>query len=137
MRTLAVRLGPGQDLKQALVGLVAAEGVRAGYVLTCVGSLGRLALRLAGADRQVVVEGRFEIVSLVGTLGQDGVHLHLAAADEEGRTVGGHLVGGCVVRTTAEVVLADDDRFVFTRAPDPATGYDELVVTERPPDPPA
>jgi hypothetical protein len=37
------------------------------------------------------------------------------------------------VRTTAEVVVAADDRLVFAREHDPATGYDELVVHE--PDP--
>jgi uncharacterized protein len=132
MRTLAIRLVPGHDLKQALVGLVARERIEAGYVLTCVGSLERLALRLAGASRRYAAEGPFEIVSLVGTLGQDGVHLHLSAAGADGRTVGGHLVDGCIVRTTAEVVLADDDRYHFGRAPDAQTGYDELVVTERP-----
>ncbi len=50
-----------------------------------------------------------------------------------GRTVGGHLTEGCTVRTTAEVVLTADDRLLFDREHDPATGYDELVVRE--PDP--
>jgi hypothetical protein len=36
------------------------------------------------------------------------------------------LAGG-TVRTTAEVVLAADDRLLFGREYDPATGYDELV----------
>jgi hypothetical protein len=54
-------------------------------------------------------------------------------ADPEGRTVGGHLAEGCTVRTTAEVVVAADDRLVFAREHDPATGYDELVVRERDP----
>ena len=132
MRTLALRLRPGQDLKRELVALVERERVMAGYVLTCVGSLDRLALRLAGADRRHEATGLFEIVGLVGTLGLAGVHLHLAASDADGRTVGGHLVDGCVVRTTAEIVVADDDRFRFDRELDPDTGYDELVVRERP-----
>jgi hypothetical protein len=37
------------------------------------------------------------------------------------------------VRITAKVVLATDDRLVFAREHDPATGYDELVVRERDP----
>jgi len=37
------------------------------------------------------------------------------------------------VRTTAEVVVAADDRLVFCREHNPATGYDELVVRERDP----
>jgi len=132
MRTHAFRLRPGEDLKQAIVAHAAREHIVAGYVLTCVGSLRCLAVRLAGAARQHVAEGDFEIVSLVGTLGSGGVHLHLSASDAEGRTLGGHLVDGCIVRTTAEIVLADEDRFAFHREPDPETGYEELVVRERP-----
>ena len=57
----------------------------------------------------------------------------LAVADQQGRTFGGHLAEGCTVRTTAEVVVAADDRLLFAREHDPATGYDELVVRERDP----
>lgn len=32
------------------------------------------------------MEGRFEIVSLTGTAGPDGVHLHMAVSDEKGVT---------------------------------------------------
>jgi uncharacterized protein len=133
MRTIALRLRPGADLKGELLALAAREGVRAGWVLTCVGSLSRARLRLAGGAEHVTWQGAFEIVALTGTLSQDGAHLHLAVADQQGRTVGGHLAEGCTVRTTAEVVLAADDRLVFAREHDPATGYDELVVRERAP----
>jgi predicted DNA-binding protein with PD1-like motif len=128
-----LRLGPGADLRGELLGLADREGVRAGWVLTCVGSLSRVRLRLASGAEHRTWQGPFEIVALTGTLSQDGGHLHLAVADHQGRTVGGHLAEGCVVRTTAEVVLGADDRLVFAREHDPATGYDELVVRERDP----
>jgi uncharacterized protein len=130
MRTMALRLRPGADLRRELLTLAAHERVRAGWVLTCVGSLSRARLRLAGGTEHATWQGAFEIVALTGTLSQDGGHLHLAVADQQGRTVGGHLAEGCTVRTTAEVVLAADDRLLFTREHDPATGYDELVVRE-------
>jgi predicted DNA-binding protein with PD1-like motif len=133
MRTIALRLRPGADLKAELAALAAREGVRAGWVLTCVGSLSQARLRLAGGVEHATWQGPFEIVALTGTLSPDGGHLHLAVADQQGRTVGGHLAEGCTVRTTAEVVLAADDRLVFAREHDPATGYDELVVRERDP----
>jgi predicted DNA-binding protein with PD1-like motif len=133
MRTIALRLRPGADLKAELVALAAREGVRAGWVLTCVGSLSQARLRLAGGTEHATWQGPFEIVALTGTLSQDGSHLHLAVADDQGRTVGGHLAEDCTVRTTAEVVVAADDRLVFAREHDPATGYDELVVRERDP----
>jgi predicted DNA-binding protein with PD1-like motif len=133
MRAIALRLRPGADLKGELLALAARERVRAGWVLTCVGSLSRARLRLAGGAEHATWQGAFEIVALTGTLSQDGGHLHLAVADHQGRTVGGHLAEGCIVRTTAEIVLAADDRLVFGREHDPATGYEELVVRERDP----
>jgi len=130
MRTIALRLRPGADLKAELLALAARERVRAGWVLTGVGSLSRVRLRLAGGAEHGTWEGAFEVVALSGTLSQDGSHLHLAVADHQGHTVGGHLAEGCTVRTTVEVVVAADERLVFGREHDPATGYDELVVRE-------
>jgi uncharacterized protein len=131
MRTIAIRLRPGTDLKGELLALAARERVRAGWVLTCVGSLSQARLRLAGGAEHATWQGPLEIVALTGTLSQDGSHLHLAVADDQGRSFGGHLAQGCTVRTTAEVVLGADDRLLFAREHDPATGYDELVVRQR------
>ena len=41
---------------------------------------------------------------------------------------GGHVAPGCIVRTTAEVLLALLPDWAFAREPDALTGYDELVV---------
>jgi hypothetical protein len=90
-------------------------------VLTCVGSLSQARLRLAGGTDHATWQGPFEILALTGTLSQDGSHLHLAVADHQGRTFGSHLAEGCTVRTTAEVILAADDRLVFAREHDPVT----------------
>ena len=129
MRTLALRLKPGEDLKRALTEVVALEDVRAGVVLTCVGSLSRAALRLADRDEESLFEGPFEILALSGTLSPDGLHLHVALADEDGATLGGHVLGSCVVYTTAEIVLGLLDAR-FSRQLDVATGYAELVIDE-------
>jgi predicted DNA-binding protein with PD1-like motif len=128
VRTVVVRLRPGQDLRRELLAVAERERIQAGFILTGVGSLSRATLRLAGAAGHARLEGAFEIVALVGTLSQGGGHLHLAVADDRGVTVGGHLADGCVVRTTVEVVLGADDRLRFDREPDPQTGYHELVV---------
>ena len=91
MRTIALRLRPGADLKAELLALAARERIPAGWMLTCVGSLSRVRLRLAGGTEHATWQGPFEIVALTGTLSQDGGHLHLAVADQQGRTIGGHL----------------------------------------------
>jgi predicted DNA-binding protein with PD1-like motif len=102
--------------------------VEAGCVLSAVGSLRSATLRLAGAETCTKFDGPFEIVSLSGTLSPDGPHLHLSIAAKDGKTVGGHLVRGCVVHTTVEIVVADLAGVRFARLPDTATGYRELNI---------
>jgi uncharacterized protein len=140
-RFLAFRLRPGQDLRRELLAFVRREDVRAGAVVTCVGSLTTVSLRLANRTETTTRTGHFEITSLVGTLDAAGGHLHLGVADGQGDSFGGHLVDGCVVYTTAEVVVADLTGLEFRREIDPTYGYKELVVLPRPrktqPDPAA
>ncbi len=128
MNTFAFRLFPGQDLKKELVSFCINNKIQAGFILTCVGSLKRATLRLA--DEKVVkdFEQQFEIVSLVGTLCQDGVHLHIPLSDEKGNTFGGHLMDGCFIYTTAEIVVGEMEDVIFSRRADAKTGFRELVV---------
>lgn len=128
-RAYALRLRPGDDLREALLAYVAQHHIRAGAVLTCVGSLTVATLRLANQEEATEYRGHFEIVSLVGTLSATGgSHLHLSIADSTGRTLGGHLLAGCRVYTTAEIVLVALPELEFTRETDPTYGYKELVV---------
>jgi len=52
-------------------------------------------------------------------------------ADAQGRVIGGHVMPGCIVRTTAEVVLGLLPGWEFRRQSDTATGYLELVPRRR------
>ncbi|QJD81372.1 DNA-binding protein [Spirosoma rhododendri] len=131
MQTYTIRLRPGQDLKAELDAFVAAHHIEAGALLTCVGSLTDLSLRLANQDGATTWQGHFEIVSLVGTLSTNGSHLHLSAADSTGRTLGGHLMPGCRIYTTAELLIGVMPTLVYTREPDPTYGYRELVVRKK------
>ena len=126
-RFLALRLRPGDDLRLELERVFDGVPERAGFVAAAVGSLSRLALRHAGRDGASVVEGRFELVGLSGTLSVDGPHLHLVASDPDGAVVGGHVLPGCTVRTTAEVVVGLAHGVRFARAVDGETGCAELV----------
>jgi hypothetical protein len=132
IRTRALRLLPGEDLRRALEEATQRLPLGAGCILTCVGSLSRARLRLAGGDEVLELGGPLEIVSLVGTLSADGPHLHVALADGAGRVHGGHLLTGCPIHTTAEVVFGELEGAVFARERDPTTGWRELVVRPRP-----
>ena len=127
---LVTRLMPGTDLKHALQAVVSSQELSAAALVTCVGSLKVAHLRLAGATTTQTFDGPFEIVSLVGTLSPDGVHLHLSIADKDGKVLGGHLLDGNIIHTTAEIALAIYEDVTFSRPPDPETGYVELQVQE-------
>ena len=132
MRTHAVRLTPGVDLKAELARLTEALALRAGCILSCVGSLSHARLRMPG-DPEVVVSWAepMEIVSLTGTLGPDGLHVHIGLSRRDGSCIGGHLVDGCLVHTTAELVIGELSDAEFHRSLDPTTGYKELSVQPR------
>ncbi|MFC2967844.1 PPC domain-containing DNA-binding protein [Acidimangrovimonas pyrenivorans] len=129
-RFLGLRLLPGDDLRRALQAAVAGEPEAAGFVAACVGSLTRAELRMAGQDGATRIDGPLEIVALSGTFSADGPHLHLAVSDATGRMTGGHLLDGCEIRTTAEVILGLVSGLRFRRETDPRSGYAELYFTE-------
>lgn len=127
----AIRLKKGADLKQEIFAYAKNNNIEAGAVLSCVGCLSHLHLRLAGAKDYLDVEDDFEIVSITGTIGNTDGHIHLSVSDKTGNTYGGHLKDGCIINTTAEIVLLELDNYIFTREYDKDTGYEELVIKER------
>ncbi len=132
MRAYALRLRPGQDVRQELQAFAEQQQLRAACVLSAVGSLTTATLRLANQEDPTVYQGHFEVVSLVGTLSVNGSHLHLSVADSTGRTVGGHLLAGNRVYTTLEVVVGELPELDFRRETDSTYGYKELEVRPAP-----
>jgi predicted DNA-binding protein with PD1-like motif len=127
----AWRLLPGEDLKQVLQSFAEKRDLKAAYIITCVGSLQKAHLRLAGATERSTWTTKMEIVSLVGTLFNGGCHLHISLADGQGNMFGGHLLDGCIVNTTAEIVIGEAKGLEFYRDTDPQTGYLELGIKGR------
>lgn len=131
-RHFALRLRPGQDLQKEIFAFAKRENLRAAAIVTCVGSLKAAVVRFANQPEGTpLAGGPFEIVSLVGAFTRDGGHLHVALSDGKGQTLGGHLMPGSAVYTTAEIVLVELDALTFSREKDSETTYDELVVRPR------
>jgi predicted DNA-binding protein with PD1-like motif len=128
--SVTLRLHPGEDLRGSLTRYLLEQELPAACIVSCVGSLARAALRLAGNGGGTILEGPLEIVSLSGTLSPQGPHLHIAFADTLGRVTGGHLLEGCLVLTTAEIVLGIMPDIRFSRSADSQTGHMELVVSQ-------
>jgi len=131
MRNYTFRMSPGQDLINAIEMFAKEMDIEAGCVLSGVGSLTHYTLRFANQVAPAERDGYFEIVSITGTVSIHGSHLHVSVADEQGQTVGGHLLSGCKIYTTAEIVIAVFEDVVYKREFAADSGYDELVVYNR------
>jgi predicted DNA-binding protein with PD1-like motif len=131
VNTLVLRLQPGEDLRDALEAAVTGHALSGAFVLAGVGSLSAARLRMAGADAPLQLDGDLEILTLSGSLANDGAHLHAALARADGSVLGGHVAPGCTVRTTVEVLLASLPQWQLSREPDARTGHAELVAHRR------
>lgn len=131
MQTIPLRLLPGQDLRTALEAVLTTHHADAGFVIQGIGSLSIAQIRLAGSSEALALQGDLEILTLAGSLSPEGAHLHISVADAEGKVLGGHAMRGCIVRTTAEVLLTLLPDHRFSREPDPVSGFNELVIREK------
>jgi len=128
MKNYTFRLKSGQDLFEAIESFLTEKNIKAGCVLCGVGSLTHFTLRFANQEANSEGDGHFEIVSITGTVSIHGSHMHLSISDEQGKTMGGHLLSGCIIYTTAEIVIAVFDNVVYKREFAEDSGYDELVI---------
>src|SRR6476620_11710501 len=126
----AFRLHPGDDLKKSLQNFVQECQITSAWIVTAVGSLTQYFIRFANQDSPSHGVGHFEILSLAGTMGPSGPHLHICLANEEGQTVGGHLMEGCLVFTTVELVIQEGRSMRFGRSRDESTGWSELEISK-------
>jgi uncharacterized protein len=126
-----LRLKPHADLKQSILEFAKANKIKAGAIVTCVGSLEQYNLRFANQQTGVKATGHFEVLSLSGTFSDSAMHLHLSVADSTGKTTGGHLLDENIVYTTIELVITDLTDLEFTRETDSTYGYQELAVKKK------
>ena len=134
-----IRLMPGDDLKAELLKFTKEQCITSGSVVTAVGSIESVKIRLAsassGSDPEYIERiGKYEIVSLVGTMEYNEKedtaygHFHISIADVNGGVIGGHLMDGCKVFTTVEVVIMQVPNVQNKRVLDAKSGYKELKV---------
>jgi len=128
MKYHAFRLHRGDDLRQSLEQYAREHHIPAAVILSCVGCVSRARLRDASGVRIQEINEHCEIVSAIGTISEERLHIHISLGREDLSTLGGHLAYGCIINTTAEVVLLELDQVRFGKTYDPDTGYDELDI---------
>ena len=130
MKLIPLRLEPGQDLKKEILNFCQAQKLSAGFVISGIGSLKSINLRLANSKDTLQRQEFFEVLSIQGSLTENAVHLHMSVADSKGQCFGGHLMDGCEIYTTAEILIQEMPEYKFERVLDPRTGYPELKINK-------
>lgn len=125
---IPLRLKPDQDLKNQIQEECQKHNVTAGFVVSGIGSLKDLKIRLANSSTVLQKNEKFEILTLQGSVSKEGLHLHISVADQNGQVLGGHLMPGCVIYTTAEILILPLKDHEFSRAQDSKTGFLELEI---------
>lgn len=128
MKTYAVRLRRGADLLESVKTFCKEKTIKAGVVLSGVGCVSKARVRDASGVNIVTIDEHMEIVSLMGTVSEKRCHLHVSFSKEDLSVIGGHLVAGCVINTTCELVIGELESCVYDVEFDPETGYNELVL---------
>ncbi|HDD67510.1 MAG TPA: DNA-binding protein [Candidatus Thorarchaeota archaeon] len=134
-RVVLARMKPGEDIIETLERIATDNGIQGGQ-LNLIGAVSRATLgyfdRKRGEYRTFTIEKDLEVVSCMGNLSRlaDGtavVHAHMVASDETGRCYGGHVMRGCEVSATIEVIITEFDT-ELRRARDEMTGLNLLSL---------
>jgi len=132
MKQITFQLKKGQHLKGEIEKIALENNIKAGVLLAAVGGLENAVLRMAGSTVEKHVTKRWDepldIISATGTISKEGCHIHVALADKKGNMIGGHLKGGCVVRSTVEIVIGIFEDVSYKRILNEETGFLELEV---------
>lgn len=131
MKTYAVRLRRGADLLESVKKFCKENTIEAGVVLSGVGCVSKARVRDASGVNIVTIDEHMEIVSLMGTVSEKRCHLHVSFSKEDLSVIGGHLVAGCVINTTCELVIGEMENYVYDVDSDAETGYNELIINSR------
>jgi predicted DNA-binding protein with PD1-like motif len=121
-QVIVLRLPPGADIYKTVEEVARSEEITSGLILSGLGSLEQITLRnVRLTPKQFPIKDRhriynpkaepMELLSLTGNIStiNNRIHIHahavVSSGLEEARVYGGHLLKGCIVLSTAEIVL--------------------------------
>jgi len=121
------RFSENDDLAESIKRVAEESGVKAG-ALILIGALKRAVLGCYKQGEYINTElkGHVEIASCMGNIAHDEegetiIHAHIVVSNEKGEAFGGHLMKGCLVGPTAELVIVEATDLNLERAFDEKT----------------
>ena len=134
-RTLLARLSPGEDILEALETLTLEKKIE-GAQISFIGAISSAQLGYFDLEsmtyKSFSLDEDLEVTSGLGNIsrlenGTPVVHAHMVVADEHGKSYSGHLMKGCKVSVTIEIVLLEFAQGVL-RKRDEGTGLNLLSL---------
>jgi predicted DNA-binding protein with PD1-like motif len=133
-RAIFARMEPGEDVLGTIESVAREHGVKSGQ-LSLIGAVSKAKLgyfqRESSEYKDFTVNKDVEVVSCIGDIstheGNLIIHAHMVVADETGRCWGGHLMAGCEVSVTIELVIIETE-IELIRARDDVTGLNLLQI---------
>ena len=127
-RAAAFRLRPGEDVFEGIERVCRENGINNGVIISGVGSL-KQASYCVPEDRKdgsytygdpYIRKGSFSVTSLSGMIctTEDGSllpHVHMTIAEGEGASFGGHMVKGCIVSVSLDIVIGEFSGMIMGR----------------------
>ena len=109
--TVFARFAEGEDLLETIASVARQNSVDSGFFFL-IGTLKRAVLGFYKEGKYLPIKkaGPLEIVSCMGNISTKEkselvVHGHIVVSDAKGDSFGGHILSGCAVDATAELVL--------------------------------
>lgn len=134
IRVIFAKMEPGEDVFETIGAVAKEHGVRSGQ-LSLIGAVSKAKLGYfhveASEYRDFTIDEDVEVVSCIGDIstheGNLVVHAHMIVADETGKCWGGHLMTGCKVSVTIELVIIETE-IELIRKRDDRTGLNLLHI---------
>jgi hypothetical protein len=125
---------PGEDVLETIESVAKKHGVESGQ-LSLIGAIAGANLGYFDLEnkqyKHFSVEEDVEVVSCMGNIsmhkGDLVVHAHMIVADDKGNCHGGHLLPGCKVSVTIELIITETEA-TLKREKDEKTGLNLLTV---------
>lgn len=112
---VCIRLDPGELFLESVQQILMEEGIRAGVVVSGIGSLSVCHIHVVNAgyppnlltrvQDYYEYKGSIEVLAVQGIIANGEPHLHITVADDNQNVHGGHVEPGCVVLTMAEIAI--------------------------------
>lgn len=134
-RVVVARMQPGDDVIKTIEAVALEHKISVGQ-LSLIGAVSHANLGFFDLESKeylsYAIDKNLEVVSCMGNISISGdgalvVHAHMVVSDREGRCYAGHLLPGCEVSVTIELIITELD-YELTRSRDDSTGLNLLDI---------